>query len=328
MTQLQVCMRPMGINRITLIAHFVFLFFLVITCHVFGENATQLNDSLNVYSRPSFHGEITCSLSKDKSVFIIHKSTFIQNDGRGPYYWYFVQSHDEQKKGWAFGEFLVTHNPTFPYSLLSEKNLLKHGNSVPQNFTSQWWGVFRKYSSDPSYLQQVCVATATRASVFDDVVETYAIVPNGDQCTFLVRNIPNLREGILEEGSFARLDLPEIASEDDKERGIIEDVASIRYSLKFKKSMFMLDGEKNSNGFRIVLYSKKYPRQVLFSSITDNDGSWGIVWFGDIDFDGKPDLLIQATAHYNNSNFMLFLSSFAEQGECVGFFTSFATSGC
>ena len=49
---------------------------------------------------------------------------------------------------------------------------------------------------------------------------------------------------------------------------------------------------------------------------------------GDLDGDGKLDLLIDTTHHYNLSEPTLFLSSQAKDGELVHNVASFRTTGC
>lgn len=52
------------------------------------------------------------------------------------------------------------------------------------------------------------------------------------------------------------------------------------------------------------------------------------LWVGDIDRDGKPDLLMELTDHYNVSEKALFLSSAAAKGKLVGQVALFRTTGC
>lgn len=53
-----------------------------------------------------------------------------------------------------------------------------------------------------------------------------------------------------------------------------------------------------------------------------------LVWAGDIDGDGKLDLLLDLTNHYNVSQYTLFLSSAAKTGELVRKVTDFRIVGC
>ena len=52
------------------------------------------------------------------------------------------------------------------------------------------------------------------------------------------------------------------------------------------------------------------------------------IWAGDLDRDGELDLLVDATFHYNVSNWTLWLSSGADSGELVGEVATLTTTGC
>jgi hypothetical protein len=70
-------------------------------------------------------------------------------------------------------------------------------------------------------------------------------------------------------------------------------------------------------------------RQVLFSlQECGNDASWSLIWAGDLDRDGKLDLYVSVTQHYNVSQRKLFLSSTAGDKQLVREVAEFITSGC
>jgi hypothetical protein len=68
--------------------------------------------------------------------------------------------------------------------------------------------------------------------------------------------------------------------------------------------------------------------QTLFSLTEHDAASWQLLWAGDLDGDGKLDLLLNLSAHYNVSARRLFLSSAARQGEAVREVAVFETTGC
>lgn len=53
-----------------------------------------------------------------------------------------------------------------------------------------------------------------------------------------------------------------------------------------------------------------------------------LLWAGDLDRDGKIDLLMDLTHHYNMTHLALFLSSAAKEGELVGLVAEWITTGC
>ncbi len=69
--------------------------------------------------------------------------------------------------------------------------------------------------------------------------------------------------------------------------------------------------------------------QVLYSlEGCGNDPYWYLMWAGDLDRDGKLDLYVSVTHHYNVSQKKLFLSSKAKKGDLVKEIAEFETYGC
>jgi hypothetical protein len=68
--------------------------------------------------------------------------------------------------------------------------------------------------------------------------------------------------------------------------------------------------------------------QTLISLKQHDDGGWFLFWAGDIDRDGKLDLYLDLSNHYNVSRRVLFLSSQAGKGKLVKELVRFETVGC
>ncbi len=69
--------------------------------------------------------------------------------------------------------------------------------------------------------------------------------------------------------------------------------------------------------------------QVLYSLAgCGDDAGWSLIWAGDLDGDGKLDLYVNVTQHYNVSERKLFLSSQAQKGQLVKEIAEFVTTGC
>lgn len=60
----------------------------------------------------------------------------------------------------------------------------------------------------------------------------------------------------------------------------------------------------------------------------DEEAYPGLLWVGDLDRDGKLDLIADITYHYNVQHLVLYLSSYAKQGQLVGLAAELKTSGC
>ena len=68
--------------------------------------------------------------------------------------------------------------------------------------------------------------------------------------------------------------------------------------------------------------------QTLISLRENDDAGWFLFWAGDIDRDGRLDLYMDLSNHYNVSRKELFLSSLARKGKLVKRLVRFDTVGC
>jgi len=68
--------------------------------------------------------------------------------------------------------------------------------------------------------------------------------------------------------------------------------------------------------------------QTLISLKQHDDAGWSLFWAGDIDKDGKLDLYLDLSNHYNVSSRKLLLSSQAPKGKLVKELATFTTTGC
>ena len=69
--------------------------------------------------------------------------------------------------------------------------------------------------------------------------------------------------------------------------------------------------------------------QVLYSlEECGDDAGWSLLWAGDLDRDGKLDLYVDVTQHYNVSERKLFLSALAAEGKLVKEVAELVTTGC
>ena len=78
-----------------------------------------------------------------------------------------------------------------------------------------------------------------------------------------------------------------------------------------------------------LVLTKGDSSQILYTlQECGNDPGWFLTWAGDLDKDGKLDLYVNVTQHYNVAERKLFLSSQAEEGQLVAEVAEFVTSGC
>lgn len=93
---------------------------------------------------------------------------------------------------------------------------------------------------------------------------------------------------------------------------------------------FVLNGRRytlsNSNG-KLSLISQG-TSQPLFDYSEEFDNNATIVWIGDLDRDGRLDLIVDASDHYNVGELRLYLSGRARSGSLVKLVASRRTTGC
>lgn len=104
--------------------------------------------------------------------------------------------------------------------------------------------------------------------------------------------------------------------------------------LDFNGMTYSLYVESPDNSEYPTIRSKLYlqageTKQVLrYLQNGCNDCYWTLLWAGDLDLDGKLDLLLDLTHHYNVEDRVLFLSSQAEEGKLVKYIADFYNVGC
>lgn len=118
-----------------------------------------------------------------------------------------------------------------------------------------------------------------------------------------------------------------------KEAKSLGNGATIQLQLKGKRyqlSVVSQDPEPKDylvQNTKLVLTDGK-TSQTLVSLGEPNDAGWSLFWAGDIDRDGKLDLYMDLSTHYNASSRQLFLSSQAGKGKLVRELARFVTVGC
>ena len=100
-----------------------------------------------------------------------------------------------------------------------------------------------------------------------------------------------------------------------------------KYTLSVSGKFYEDSSVKSVAEYKLVL-SDGVRSQVIASAKDCNDAHPRLIWAGDLDGDGRLDLLVNASNHYNVSNRVLWVSRGTSQATIVRSVAKFYTSGC
>ena len=136
---------------------------------------------------------------------------------------------------------------------------------------------------------------------------------------FLVKEVSSLRAG-------------KVATSANFNRERLEIEQTLKLNVGDKHSTLTVNGKKKDqewrSGYNIVLESGG-TKQVVYERKEISDSSFpSLLWAGDLDGDGKIDLIMDVTSNYNVRDLALFLSSKAKQGKLVEKVATHFSTGC
>lgn len=105
-------------------------------------------------------------------------------------------------------------------------------------------------------------------------------------------------------------------------------LAGQEYQLKIVSSYLRTSPDALPNAPRLVLSNGSLSQTLYSLKGNAEDITWYLLWAGDVDGDGKLDLYVNLSWHYNVSARKLFLSSQASEGQLVRKIAEFVTTGC
>jgi len=212
---------------------------------------------------------------------------------------------------------------------------LHHGDEVTVEASPDWWGIFPE--GDGFTLQSAPVTiTIVEDGLVDDVGQAtgkLVKVPQEAEPVLLMRGMPNAREGRLDTVPLKKGDTFLLPSQSlrlslgkDKRESDVQ-LLAVGKAVEQTHAASALIHE-----YRFLLYQGDEPdvqiQELAKVEPFAMDGTPHIIWAGDIDRDGKIDLLLDTTFHYNVSRLVLYLSSAAKEGELVGKVAEWKTVGC
>ena len=205
-----------------------------------------------------------------------------------------------------------------------------HGDEITAKKGQQWLGLYVKGQRAVLRYSRIRIT-----KVFDDVTDDgthqktgkRVSVDGSDEPIFLIKHAAMLAAGPLisvfkQKANFERtLEKEPVHLKLGRRRYILKVVSPDKNPLPCRESQFPTNAE-------LVLISGKSKQTLYTLDGCGNDPSWYLLWAGDLDRDGKLDLYVNVTQHYNVSQRKLFLSSQAGKNRLVRKVASFETVGC
>ncbi len=203
-----------------------------------------------------------------------------------------------------------------------------HGDEVKAKTGETWLGLFK--DADKYYLKMTKLKIK---KVHDPIVDEKPFQKTGKsvktienkQPIFLIKNAKQLKQGKVQTVFDAdNFEYEQINLNNNTDKSIVFN--DVKYRL-FVKSSKPDKSEYLDETSKLIFSDGKIEQVIYFPKICDDCG-WGIYWAGDLDQDGKLDLYLNLSNHYNSSQNRLLLSSEANKNELLKEVARFTTVGC
>jgi hypothetical protein len=221
-----------------------------------------------------------------------------------------------------------------------------HGDEVKARSGEKWLGLYITNGSS-SLMTSTLVVKRVYDPIVDDqnpgqITGKRVIVESAATPLFLVNGVDSLRVG------------PVITAQIDSNTGANFITGDTQIRIKLGNQTYRLKIASKYPRFKDDPQSMPSDAQLILETGTSNQvlydlgeklksrsqgeleeigeladtGSWELFWAGDLDSDGKLDLYLKLSDHYNVIEGILFLSSKAEVGQLVKEIARFVTTGC
>jgi len=197
-----------------------------------------------------------------------------------------------------------------------------HGDEISANSGQSWYGMYRKQKGYELKASKILVRTV-KDLIVDTTTSTgkEVLLDVPGETLFLVRDLAGLKNGPVH-SSFVG----------DREK-FLHPGQSLSLMLGSRKYTLSVSGKVPASPtdglaeYALVL-SDGVHSQTIASEKDCNDVRPRLIWAGDLDHDGRLDLLVDASRHYNVSSRILWVSRGATQRQLVRPAAKFETSGC
>jgi hypothetical protein len=195
----------------------------------------------------------------------------------------------------------------------------------------EWLGLFYKnkqYSLEKTSLQIIPtfdpVLDSDRVEKGSRTISGREVVGASPNVLFFINGLDRVKEGPVDSAIFKKVVLPVNKSLTYSFKGSNYNIRAYGDSIKLPSNEYVYQ----SYGWKVSGQKKgKKVEQVLSEDQFFEDSIYVLLWAGDLDRDGVPDLLLDLSNHYNVSRIALFLSSKAEKGKLYKKVALFETVG-
>lgn len=189
-----------------------------------------------------------------------------------------------------------------------------HANEIKGKEGQLWYGL---YESESGFsLERTSIRIIDTSGTMES--DKYVAVDQPGLPIFLVRGLPNVEPGPVKTVFSGRLRL-----QPDQSVLLVQKKA-------YFEGLFVTGTKQGEiiHDYEMVLYDSTVRQPIFECDPAYGDGQLALIWAGDVDRDGRIDLLIDLSNGYNASEPTLFLSSMAKEGELARKVASYLSIGC
>lgn len=197
-----------------------------------------------------------------------------------------------------------------------------HGDEVTASSKQAWLGLYKV--SDRKYVLKPVKVSITR--VHDAIVDEDAKAKTGKRISvagkekpvFVFSGIPQLKPGPVTASSITK---DHMKPNDTVKAKVGDD--TITWSVNGKEKP-----KEEYLKFSVVVSNSRGKQTLISAEHASLDQTPTLMWCGDLDGDGKADMIMDTSTDYNLSKVTLFLSTKAKKGKLVGEAAVQAATGC